>query len=85
MLRLENVKKQFGAQVVLDGASLALHPGEKAGFIGPNGVGKTTIFRIIEGVEGVFPSPGPCSCPSVGLEAGFTDTLSVLRGSKSCN
>ena len=53
MLRLENVKKQFGAQVVLDGASLALHPGEKAGFIGPNGVGKTTIFRIIEGVEGV--------------------------------
>jgi ATP-binding cassette subfamily F protein 3 len=53
MLRLENVKKQFGAQVVLDDASLAIHPGEKVGLIGPNGAGKTTIFRIVEGVEGV--------------------------------
>jgi ATP-binding cassette subfamily F protein 3 len=53
MLRLENVKKQFGGQVVLNGASLAVHPGEKAGLIGSNGAGKTTIFRIIEGEEGV--------------------------------
>lgn len=53
MLRLEGIRKQFGAQVVLDGASLAVHPGEKMGLIGPNGAGKTTIFRIIEGAEGV--------------------------------
>jgi ATP-binding cassette subfamily F protein 3 len=53
MLRLENVRKQFGAQVILDGASLAVNPGERVGLIGPNGAGKTTIFRIIEGLEGV--------------------------------
>ena len=53
MLRLESVRKRFGAQVVLDGASLAVHPGEKIGLIGPNGAGKTTVFRIIEGAEGV--------------------------------
>ena len=53
MLRLENVRKQFGAQVILDRASLAVNPGERVGLIGPNGAGKTTIFRIIEGLEGV--------------------------------
>ena len=53
MLRLEGVRKQFGGQVVLEGASLAVHPGERVGLIGPNGAGKTTIFRIIEGAEGV--------------------------------
>ena len=49
MLRLESVRKRFGAQVVLDGASLAVHPGEKIGLIGPNGAGKTTFFNLITG------------------------------------
>jgi len=53
MLRLENVRKQFGAQIILDKASLAVNPGERVGLIGPNGAGKTTLFRIIEGTEGV--------------------------------
>ncbi|MEK6710325.1 MAG: ABC-F family ATP-binding cassette domain-containing protein [Nitrospinota bacterium] len=53
MLRLENIRKQFGAQIILDGANLAVNPGERVGLIGPNGTGKTTLFGIIEGIEGV--------------------------------
>ncbi|MBF0625278.1 MAG: ATP-binding cassette domain-containing protein [Magnetococcales bacterium] len=51
MLRLEGVSKQFGPRVLLHQADLVVHPGEKVGLIGPNGVGKTTLFRMILGQE----------------------------------
>ncbi len=53
MLKLQGVKKVFGAQPILEGADLAVNSGEKVGLIGPNGAGKTTLFRIVEGLEGV--------------------------------
>jgi ATP-binding cassette subfamily F protein 3 len=53
MLKLININKTFGAQVILDNAQLAVNSGEKVGLIGPNGTGKTTLFRIIEGIEGI--------------------------------
>ncbi len=51
MIRLENVQKTFGPKVILDQADLVVNPGEKVGLIGLNGTGKTTLLRIIEGVE----------------------------------
>ena len=51
LLVLEEVKKHFGAQEILAGASLRLDPGEKIGLVGRNGGGKTTILRLIEGLE----------------------------------
>ncbi len=51
LLILEDVKKHFGAQEILRGASLRLDPGEKVGLVGRNGGGKTTILRLIEGLE----------------------------------
>ena len=51
LVRLENVKKHFTAQEVLAGANLQLDPGEKVGIVGRNGGGKTTLFRLIEGLE----------------------------------
>jgi ATPase subunit of ABC transporter with duplicated ATPase domains len=51
MIRLDNIGKQNGRQIVFIEASAALQRGEKAGLVGPNGAGKTTLFRIITGQE----------------------------------
>ncbi len=51
MIRIENVSKQNGHQIVFIEASAALQKGEKAGLVGPNGSGKTTLFRLITGEE----------------------------------
>tara|TARA_Y100000588_G_scaffold394815_1_gene517464 strand:- start:3213 stop:5180 length:1968 start_codon:yes stop_codon:yes gene_type:complete len=53
MIRFENVRKQFGGQVILEKSDLTILPGERVGLIGSNGVGKTTVFKIIEGLEGI--------------------------------
>ena len=51
MIRLENISKQNGHQILFIEASAALLKGEKIGLIGPNGAGKTTLFRMIAGEE----------------------------------
>ncbi len=51
MIRLENIGKQNGRQIVFIEASAALQKGEKIGLVGPNGAGKTTLFRMITGEE----------------------------------
>src|SRR5690606_4236185 len=51
MIRLENIGKQNGKQIVFIDASAALQRGEKIGLVGPNGAGKTTLFRMITGEE----------------------------------
>ena len=51
MLTLENLSKQFGPQRILEGADLFVGPHDRVGLIGPNGVGKTTVFRLIAGLE----------------------------------
>ncbi|ODT65522.1 MAG: glycosyl transferase family 1 [Pelagibacterium sp. SCN 63-23] len=51
MIRLENISKQNGKQIVFIEASAALQKGEKIGLVGPNGAGKTTLFRMITGEE----------------------------------
>ncbi|ABQ36356.1 ABC-F family ATP-binding cassette domain-containing protein [Bradyrhizobium sp. BTAi1] len=51
MIRLDNVSKQVGHQILFIEASAALQRGEKIGLVGPNGAGKTTLFRMISGRE----------------------------------
>jgi ATPase subunit of ABC transporter with duplicated ATPase domains len=51
MIRLDNVSKQIGHQILFIEASAALQKGEKVGLVGPNGAGKTTLFRMITGGE----------------------------------
>src|SRR3978361_2328137 len=51
MIRLDNVSKQVGHQILFIEASAALQKGEKIGLVGPNGAGKTTLFRLISGQE----------------------------------
>ncbi len=51
MIRLDNISKQNGHQLLFIEASAALLRGEKIGLVGPNGAGKTTLFRMITGQE----------------------------------
>src|SRR5262249_21485419 len=51
MIRLDNISKQIGHQILFIEASAALQKGEKVGLVGPNGAGKTTLFRLIIGQE----------------------------------
>ena len=51
MIRLDNISKQIGHQILFIEASAALQKGEKTGLVGPNGAGKTTLFRMISGQE----------------------------------
>src|ERR1700727_1359395 len=59
MIRLDNISKQIGHQILFIEASAALQKGEKAGLVGPNGSGKTTLFRMITGQE--LPDEGQVS------------------------
>ena len=49
MITLRNVSLRRGARLVLDGASVVVNPGEKAGLIGRNGAGKSSLFGLING------------------------------------
>ena len=51
MIRLDNIGKQHGHQILFIDASMGLQKGEKAGLVGPNGAGKTTLFRIVTGED----------------------------------
>ncbi len=65
MIRLENISKQNGHQILFIEASAALQRGEKVGLVGPNGAGKTTLFRMMTGQEA--PDEG-----LVGVDRGIT-------------
>jgi ATP-binding cassette, subfamily F, member 3 len=51
MLQIESVHKQFSTKVLFDGASAHLRPHSRVGLVGPNGTGKTTLFKMILGEE----------------------------------
>ncbi|MBN9080997.1 MAG: glycosyl transferase family 1 [Rhizobiales bacterium 62-17] len=65
MIRLDNISKQNGHQILFIEASAVLLKGEKVGLVGPNGAGKTTLFRMITGQE--LPDEG-----QVGVDRGTT-------------
>src|SRR6201984_469668 len=50
-ITLENVRKSFGASVVIHDASLDIEDGSFVVFVGPSGCGKTTLLRLIAGLE----------------------------------
>jgi len=51
ILELRNINKKFGDKIILDNFSYQFQRGEKVGIIGKNGIGKSTLLNIIQGLE----------------------------------
>ena len=51
LLSARDLKKSFGGRLILDGLDLELADGMRVGVLGPNGGGKSTLLRILAGVE----------------------------------
>jgi sulfate-transporting ATPase len=51
VIEFKNVSKGYGDRQLIDGLSMSIPPGAIVGIIGPNGVGKSTLFRMIAGRE----------------------------------
>ena len=50
ILQLDKISLKYGRKTILDNLSLGLNNGQILGLLGPNGVGKTTLFNIITGL-----------------------------------
>jgi ATPase subunit of ABC transporter with duplicated ATPase domains len=76
-LALSGVSKSFGAQLILDNVSLAVGPRSRIGLVGPNGVGKTTLLRLLAGLE--QPDTGSISRAPEELLVGYVEQERDLR------
>ena len=68
LLCLQGVQKSFGTNEVLRDASLVLQDGQRMGLVGVNGCGKSTLMKIIAGVES---SDGGTITMQKGLRLGY--------------
>src|SRR4051812_5821682 len=51
LLQLRGIVKSFGSRTILDGLDFDVEPRARVGIIGPNGGGKSTLLRIVAGLE----------------------------------
>jgi ATP-binding cassette subfamily F protein 3 len=78
MIHLSNVSKQYGPQILFQGASFQIPPGSRLGLVGANGAGKTTVFRLITGEE--LPDAGDVIRPNRTVIGYFSQDVGELRG-----
>src|SRR5438067_2666485 len=78
MISFSHISKQYSRQVLFLDASFQLNPNEKVGLVGPNGSGKTTIFRMISGE--VAPDDGAVSVPKKLTVGYFRQDVEEMSG-----
>lgn len=76
----QDIQKAFGPDVVFSGLNLHFYAGQKVGLIGPNGCGKTTLFRMLLGTE--TPDVGRLTCPA-DLKIGYLPQEPSFDGHKT--
>ena len=50
VIKLENISLSYGKRKILENINISINSGEIVGLLGPNGVGKSTIFNLITGL-----------------------------------
>ncbi len=80
VIEFENVSKRYGDRVLYENLSFKVPPGAIVGIIGPNGVGKTTLFRMIVGQE--KPDSGTIRIGET-VKIGYADQMRPLDGEKT--
>ncbi len=68
MIQLVHAGKRFGPKLLFDDVSFQINPGDRVGLVGANGTGKTTMLRILAGVESL--DDGAIECAR-GLNFGY--------------
>lgn len=68
-LAARSLSKSFGDTVVLDRVSLIVTPGSRIGVVGPNGIGKSTLLRVLAGLE--TPDSGTLSLEPPGFAVAY--------------
>jgi ATP-binding cassette subfamily F protein uup len=68
LINCQSISKAFGERPLFEGLSFALHEGDRVGLIGPNGIGKSTLLRILAVLE--EPDEGVCTRQK-GLRIGY--------------
>jgi len=68
MITFDSLTKQYGGEALLDNVSAAFHEDGRTGLIGMNGSGKTTVLRMLAGVE---QPDGGTICKPLGLTLGY--------------
>ncbi len=69
MLSAKAITLHRGSQVILDRISLSVGPGARLGVVGPNGVGKSTLLRVLAGLE--EPESGSVERSPASLRVGY--------------
>jgi ABC-2 type transport system ATP-binding protein len=68
MIHTDNITKQFGKVLAVDGLNLDVDEGEVFGFLGPNGAGKTTTVRMLTSLIGITRGSATIAGFTVGLQ-----------------
>jgi ATPase subunit of ABC transporter with duplicated ATPase domains len=68
-LAARSITKSYGDTVVLDALSLSVTPSSRIGVVGPNGIGKSTLLRVLAGLE--EPERGSVAHEPPGLEVAY--------------
>ena len=81
MLHVTKIAKSYGIVTVLDDVTFIVNRGDRVGLVGPNGCGKTTLLRIIAGLEQA--ETGSVRFDPAGLSIGYLAQALVFAGDET--